>query len=143
LQSFFIILCIVQHGFGQRGDLKSRTSDVVTRSKADTSRFSADKTTGWSLYNSYVEPIGKDSVLLEVIIRHDRNIKWEQFQYFGRITDRKMLPAQTQEVKYFLITDEYVLKVEANGHCSISLSDGQLPPRDPVILPIRIVYKRT
>jgi uncharacterized protein YqkB len=82
-------------------------------------------------------------VKLEVIISHEVNLSWKEFQYFGRIIDRNLFPVKSQEIIYYLLADSYIIKIDSNGNCFILLSTGELPPRDPVVIPIRVFYKRS
>lgn len=121
--------------------LRLRLNHVRSQALADTSKFVPNRATDWSLFNAYASTAGQDSVVLETVIEHNRNLDWKVYQVFGRITDKRLWPRQEQEVPFKLLTDAYSIKVETNGLCSIRLMGGQLPPNDPVVLPISITFK--
>ena len=128
-------------GFAQDTTLKMQSEIVRVKSMADTSRFTPNTKSDWSLFNSYVGLADKDSVVFEAIISHSRDIDWTTYQLFGRIKDKSMLPNQPQEVGYMLLTDRYMVKVDVNGDTYIRLSEGQLPGSAPIVLPIKIAFK--
>jgi hypothetical protein len=131
-----MIICVGYASFAQDMDTKARN-------QADTTNFSPNKADGWTIYNSFLKQVSSDSVLIEVIVRHNRNINWMQYQYIGYIKNSAFVPIQQQEIKFYLLNDRYKLKIDYNGRCYICLDSGQLPPRDPVIIPFRALYRRS
>jgi hypothetical protein len=124
--------------FSQRLD----SLDVRARHRADTSGFSPNERGRWFIYNSYLAPLGKDSAIIEVVIRHDKNIDWNQFQLIGRIKERRFVPKDQQVIRFLLVLDGYQLKIDIEGRCFVRLDSGQLPAQDPVILPFRVNYRK-
>jgi hypothetical protein len=120
-------------------DLRMRKERL--KALADTSKFAPNRENHWSLFNSYVAAEGRDKIVLEATIEHDRDGNWGEYLQFGRIIDKKLWPREVQEVQYYLLTDLYGIRIEPDGRCSIKLLEGQLPQTDPVILPIRITFK--
>jgi len=108
---------------------------------ADTTNFSVNSRAGWQLYNSYVAPIKQDSVTIEMIIQHDRTIDWKQEQLIGHIKSGNLLPKTGQTLSFRLITDVYQLRIEPSGRCYLRLATGSLAAGDPVIIPVRGLYK--
>ncbi|MFT3945493.1 MAG: hypothetical protein QM763_00850 [Agriterribacter sp.] len=136
-----VALLYSYQSFSQDSTLKMRTEIGRIKEKADTSRFTPDIKSGWSLFGSYMAMTGKDSVVLEAAISHARDIDWKNYQLFGRIKDKSMIPGADQEIKYYLLNDGYLIKVDTQGYAYIRLADGQLPGGDPIVLPIKITFK--
>ena len=110
---------------------------------ADTTNFSINKKENWKLYNSYLSHINEDSVMIELILQHDTNINWDEEHEIGKIKTNSFLPKNEQTVYFKLIADEYQLRIEKNGKCYLKVL-GSLPDKkDPVIIPVRAVYKKT
>lgn len=109
---------------------------------ADTTNFKVNYQAGWQIYNSYVEPINTDSVVVEIILQHDRAIDWKQEQFVGRIKLASGVPKTSQTTSFMLMFDEYQLRVEPNGRCYLWLAKGAIHDGDPVIIPVKVSYKR-
>lgn len=136
-----IALGALDFSFGQDSTVKYRMQSMWVKTLADTSSFRPNSQSDWSMFNSYIA-IASDSILFEVTISHSRDIDWNEFQRFGKIVERKFLPGLERNVDYYLLDDRYTIKIDEAGSCFVKLSEGQLPPRDPVVLPIKISYKR-
>jgi len=132
---FIAVLLTCNVTFAQK---QSKTLALAT---ADTTNFSVNSRAGWQLFNSYVAPIKTDSIMVEVIVQHDRTIDWRQEQLVGRIKSPNLLPQNSQTLPFNLIYDTYQLRIEPNGKCYLRLISGSLPDGDPVIIPVRAVYK--
>jgi len=114
---------------------------AVEKASADSSYIAVNKKAGWQFFSSYLTPVKADSVMIEMVVQHDRTSDWNQEQLVGRIKSTSMLPKVSQTVSFSLISDVYQLRVEPNGRCYLHLVSGSLPVGDPVILPIRAKYK--
>jgi len=114
---------------------------AVEKASADSSYIAVNKKSGWQFFSSYLTPVKADSVMIEMVVQHDRTSDWNQEQLVGRIKSTSMLPKVSQTVSFSLISDLYQLRVEPNGRCYLRLVSGSLPVGDPVILPIRAKYK--
>ena len=133
-----MLLLICNIAFAQNNSI----TIALTKASADSSYISVNKKAGWQFFSSYLSPINSDSVMIEMILLHDRTIEWTHEQLVGRIKSTSMLPKSSQIISFNLITDQYQLRVESNGCCYLRLSKGMLPDGDPVIIPVRAVYKR-
>jgi hypothetical protein len=110
--------------------------------KADTVNFSANKKDGWKLFNSCVKQIENDSVLIGLILQHDRSIDWEQEQYIGKIKSSAFNPKSEQTLPYQIMETMCQIRIDNNGKCYLSFVSGALPDEmDPLIIPIRVVFK--
>jgi len=109
---------------------------------ADTTNFNVNYQSGWQIYNSYVAPINADSVVIEIILQHDRAIDWKQEQLIGHIKLTPVNPKISQTTSFMLMFDEYKLRVEPNGRCYLWLAKGAIPDGDPLIIPVKVAYKR-
>ena len=115
---------------------------AVEKASADSSYIAVNKKAGWQFFSSYLTPVKADSVMIEMVVQHDRTSDWNQEQLVGRIKSTSMLPKVSQTVSFSLISDVYQLRVEPNGRCYLRLVSGSLPDSDPVILPVRAKYKK-
>lgn len=111
------------------------------KASADSSYIAVNKKGDWQFLASYLTTVKTDSVMIEMIVQHDRTIDWTQEQLVGRIKSTSLLPKASQTVSFSLIFDVYQLRVEPNGRCYLRLASGSLPDGDPVIIPIRAKYK--
>jgi|WetSurMetagenome_2_1015567.scaffolds.fasta_scaffold13975_2 hypothetical protein len=110
---------------------------------ADTINFSVNKKEGWMLYNSCLTLQKSDSILIELILQHDRNINWEAEQEVGRIRSDSFYPKYEQTVTFNLLFNIYKLRIDKNGKCYLYLAQGSLPDEsDQVIIPVRAFYKK-
>jgi len=110
--------------------------------KADTINFSVNKKDGWKLFNSCVKLIKNDSVMIGLILQHDRSIDWEQEQQIGRIKSKSFIPKLEKTLSFQLLANFCQLRIDTNGKCYLSLKPGALPDEmDPLIIPVRVVFK--
>jgi hypothetical protein len=110
---------------------------------ADSSNFSVNSKEGWLLYNSCLTSLKSDSILLELILQHDRNISWESEQLVGKIKTSSYFPRYGQTVGFNLLLNNYKLRIDNNGKCFLRLDVGSLPDdADSVIIPVRAYYKK-
>jgi hypothetical protein len=116
--------------------------DSAALAAADTSRFSINSSDGWLLYNSSVYEHGADSVQLALIIRHENNIAWTEEHYIGKIKYGALKPKTSQTLLYYLISDQFSLRVDENGKCYFRLVSGNAPTADPTVIPIIVYYKK-
>lgn len=128
------------------GELAAQDNSVIlanafAKASADSSYIAVNKRGGWQFLASYLTPINTDSVMIEMIVQHDRTIDWTQEQLVGRIKSISMRSKTSQIVSFSLMSDIYQLRVEPNGRCYLRLATGTLPDGDPVIIPVRAVYK--
>jgi len=142
MSKIYFLIAIMLFSFGETFAQNSPKDIALARATADSSYFSVNKRAGWGLFSSYVAPVNTDSVIIEMIVQHDRTIDWKQEQCVGRIKSNSLLPAASQTVSFRLIDNVYQLRVEPNGRCYLRLTYGSLPDADPVIIPVRAVYKR-
>jgi hypothetical protein len=122
-------------------DNSSMITKIATEASADSSYIAVNRKNGWLFMSSYLSSMGPDSVLIEMIVHHDRTIDWKQEQLVGRIKPTNLLPKSSQTLPFNLIYDTYQLRIEPNGKCFLRLITGSLPDGDPVIVPVRAVYK--
>lgn len=135
MHKIYLLLVIVLSSFNEMS-AQNHSRALAT---ADTTNFSVRN--GWQLFNSYVAPVKTDSVIIELIVQHDRTIDWKQEHLVGRIKPANLLPKNSQTLPFNLIYDTYQLRVEPDGRCYLRLASGSLPDGDPVIVPVRAVYK--
>lgn len=110
--------------------------------KADSTNFSINKKDGWQLFNSCVKTVSKDSVMIGLILQHDRSIDWEREQQIGRIKSKSFIPKSEQTLSFQLLTNFCKLRIDTNGKCYLSLIPGALPDEmDPLIIPVKVVFK--
>ena len=132
-----MLLLICNVAFAQN----SPKTIALAKASADSSTIAVNTKAGWQFFSSYLTPINADCVMIEMIVQHDRTIDWTQEQLVGRIKSTSMLPKTSQTVSFNLISDQYQLRVEPNGRCYLRLATGTLPDGDPVIIPVRALYK--
>ena len=108
---------------------------------ADTTQIAVNKLGGWQFVSPYLTPVGQDSVMIEMILQHDRTIDWQQKQLVGRITRRDLLPVSEQEVVFSLLISQFRIYIEPDGLCYLQLVSGVLPDEDPQAIPVRAVYR--
>jgi len=146
---YFIIVVLLLTAGGAMAQNKDKTPDKVeivnkafNKSTADSSHIAVNKRAGWQSVISHLTPMNADSVLLELVVRHDRaSIDLKKEQPVGRIKSIKLLPATEQTVSFKLLRNVYRLRIESDGKCYLRLETGTLPTGDPMIIPIRAKYK--
>jgi hypothetical protein len=110
---------------------------------ADPSNFSVNSKDGWLLYNSCLTLLKSDSILIELILQHDRNISWDKEQLVGKIKSSSFYPRFGQTVSFNLLLNNYKLRIDNIGECYMRLDAGSLPTdADSVIIPVRAYYKK-
>jgi len=115
---------------------------AFAKASADSSYIAVNKKGGWQFLTSYLTPIRTDSVMIEMIVQHDKKtIDWTKEQLVGRIKPTNLLPKNSQTLPFNLIYNTYQLRVEPNGRCYLRLASGSLPDANPIIIPVRAVYK--
>jgi hypothetical protein len=137
---FFLvaILCsICSSSFSQ-----NTKESVLSKATADSSYFAINKKAGWQQYSSQLTPVNTDSVMIEMIVQHDKAIDWKQEQPVGKIKSNSLLPKARQIIAFNLLTNIYQMRIEPNGKCYLRLISGSLPEGDPVIIIIQGNYKR-
>jgi hypothetical protein len=137
-----IVLVLLSFGGMWAQDNSNALTNAFIRASVDSSYIAVNKRGGWQFLTSYLTHLNSDSVMIEMIVQHDRTIDWTQEQLVGSIKSTSMLPKASQIVTFSLISDQYQLRVEPNGRCYLRLATGTLPDGDPVIIPVRAVYKR-
>lgn len=144
MSKIYFLLALVLLSFGETiaQDNSKALAKAFATASADSSYIAVNKKAGWQFLSSYLTPINSDSVMIEMIVQHDKTIDWNQEQLVGRIKSTSMLPRTSQTVSFSLIDNVYQLRVEPNGRCYLRLATGVLPDADPVIIPVRAVYKR-
>jgi hypothetical protein len=138
---FFLSLSLLWFGELSAQNNSKELAKSLAKASADSSYIAVNKKAGWQFLSSYLTPIKVDSVMIEMIVQHDRTIDWKQDQLIGHIKQVSMFPKTSQTVSFMLMFDEYLLRVEPNGRCYLQLAKGSIPDGDPVILPIRAKYK--
>lgn len=108
----------------------------------DSTNFSINRDENWELYKAAFTPLVNDTVLLEMIVEHDRFLEWENEQLIGKIKEKDYVPYTEQSVDFKLLTDSYNLRIDLDGKCYLRLVEGEIPPSDPVFIPIRLYYLR-
>lgn len=109
---------------------------------ADTSYFSVNKKEGWQLYNSYASNVVADSTQLEVILQHDAGINWQNSNYIGKLKGTAFKPQTTRLAQFTWITTVFEVQINTDGNCYMRLVSGPLPQGNPVVIPVRMVYKK-
>ena len=109
---------------------------------ADTTNFSVNKIEAWKLFNSYVSAYSNDSVLVELILMHDRAIDWGQEQEVGKIKPDSLFPETDRIFSFKLLLSIHQLRIARNGKCYLRLDSGALPKGDPIVVPLRGIYKK-
>jgi hypothetical protein len=141
----YFILALLPLWFGEIS-AQNNSKDLAkafAKASADSSYIAVNKKAGWQFLTSYLTPVKTDSVMIEMIVKHDKKtIVWTQDQLVGRIKSINLLPTFEQTLTFSLINNNYKLRIEPNGRCYLRLSSGLLPNADPVIIPVRAVYKR-
>jgi len=132
-----LLLIILALGLNSKSEGQDRSKALAA---ADSSNFSPDKQEGWQLYNSYISSYTTDSVTLELIIQHANTGYWNAEQFMGRIKAHNYLPLKEQKLIYQLVDNSYLIRITTKGKCYISLANGMVPPKGPVVLPIKIKY---
>jgi len=143
---FLLSLSLVWFGELSAQNNSKELAKASAKASADSSYIAVNTKAGWQFFSSYLTPIKADSVMadsvmIEMVVQHDRTIDWSQEQLVGRIRLTSMLPKNSQTLPFNLIYDTYQLRVEPNGRCYLRLASGSLPDGDPVIIPIRAKYK--
>jgi len=138
---FLISLSLLWFGELSAQNNSKELAKALIKASADSSYIAVNKKAGWQFFSSYLAPIKADSVMIEMVVQHDRAIDWKQDQLIGRIKQDSMFPKTSQAISFMLMFDEYLLRVESNGRCYLRLTKGAIPDGDPVILPIRAKYK--
>lgn len=137
-KKILLILSLVQTCFLLNAQNYQKALDA-----ADITNFSVNGKGGWQLYNSCLTPIGKDSVLIELILQHDINIDWESEHEVGKIKTNSFLPKNDQDVYFKLIENRYKLRIEQSGKCFLTVLDALPDNANPAIIPVRVKYKLT
>lgn len=114
---------------------------TAAMAKADTTGFSTNKTDGWKIFNSYAAAY-KDSVQLEIILQHNNTINWKEEQMVGKIKTTGLIPPKEQVAVFNLMMTNYSLRIDTKGKCYLTLTSGPVPQEDPVIIPVRVFYKK-
>jgi hypothetical protein len=117
-------------------------TDSLIMAKADTVNFSPNKSEGWKMYNSYVAKTGADSVQLEVVLMHAKDIDFSTAQSIGKIKAPDFWPKNDRQVVYKLAAMEFLIGIDKKGKCTLKLTRGSLPDGNKVILPVKISYKK-
>jgi hypothetical protein len=138
---FLISLSLLWFGELSAQNNSKELAKASIKASADSSYIAVNKKAGWQFFSSYLAPIKADSVIIEMVVQHDRTIDWKQDQLIGHIKQDSMFPKTSQVISFMLMFDEYLLRVEPSGKCYLRLAKGAIPDGDPVILPIRAKYK--
>jgi len=140
----YIPFVIVLLSFGELSAQNNpkELAKAFAKASADSSYIAVNKKAGWQFLTSYLTPIKSDSVMIEMIVQHDKTINWSQEQLVGRIKSTSMIPRRSRTISFNLIENVYQLRVEPDGKCYLWLGSGSLPDADPVIIPVRATYKR-
>jgi hypothetical protein len=111
---------------------------------ADTTNYSLIDSSGWKLLNSFAALNAfNDSVKLDIIVFNDSDsINWHYEQYIGYIKPNIFKPLTEKIIQYQLLEKQYVIRVTTEGVCYLSLPAGNLPPENPVAIPISVAFKR-
>lgn len=109
---------------------------------ADTTNFSVNTSGGWQLINSYLTNSTEDSIQFELILMHPDTLNWNEYQNIGMISTANFWPQQEQTLSFDLITVWFELRVETDGQCRLKLLTGNLPGDSPVVIPLKVFYKK-
>ena len=124
------------------GRFAQTKSDILAHATADSSRVAVNKKAGWQQYASYLTPVGTDSVMLETVVQHNKTgLVMSQEQLIGQIKQNKFRPKTVHNLSFSLLSNSYSLRIEPNGKCYLKLLAGTLPDSDPVVIPVRVLYK--
>jgi hypothetical protein len=133
------ILCSISSSLFSQNTKES----VMAKATADSSSFVINTKAGWLQYCSSVNALPSDSVMLETVVQHSKiGIDWTQEQCIGKVKSNNLRPSKSQTASFNLLISSYQVRIEPNGKCYLRLASGDLPDSDPVIIPIRAVYKK-
>jgi hypothetical protein len=137
-----IVLILLSFGEVVAQDNSIILAKAFTSGSAESSYIVVNKKASWQFLTSYLTPIKSDSVMIEMIVQHDKTAEWNQEQLVEHIRLASMLPKRSRTVSFNLIENVYQLRIEPNGKCYLRLDTGSLLDTDPVIIPVRATYKR-
>lgn len=135
--TILVMLCTVSTTFAQSNDDREKALAA-----ADTSFFSVNKKEGWQIYNSYASNVTADSIQLEVILQHDADINWQNSTYIGKLKNPGFKPQSTRLAQFNWVNMVFEVQVNADGSCYMRLVSGQLPPGNPVVIPVMVRYRK-
>jgi zona occludens toxin (predicted ATPase) len=143
MKKIYFLLALVLLTFGEviAQDNSAILNKAMAAATADSSFIAVNKKAGWRFLASYITPMATDSAMIEMVVRHDKSIDWTQEQPVGRIKRTHFLPATGQTLMFSVMDCRYQLRIEPNGRCYLRLYAGTLPDDDPLIVPVRAVYK--
>ncbi len=129
-----LVLVAAQNSFAQ--------NNSAAIAAADSTHFTVNSSGGWQMYNSYVAAYGIDSVQLEIIIQHNNNINWSEEHYVGKVKQSSLFPSASQIVVFNLISSNFELRIDSTGKCYLRLSSGVIQSNDPVVIPVKINFRK-
>lgn len=138
---FLIAFVLLSLGEIVAQDYSKIIAKAIVKSPADSSYIAVNNRAGWQSLVSCLTSLKSDSVLLELVVKHDRTINMRQEHLVGRIKPTAMLPKTGQTISFYLISSIYQLRVEPDGRCYLRFECGTLPTGNQVIVPIRAIYK--
>ncbi len=104
--------------------------------------FTPNTAGGWVILSYSLNQQLPDSVTFDFIPGHDNNISWTTEQWIGTISDSNYIPATEQFLTYYLLPgNSWNVHITTDGKCYFNLISGFLPPGDPIIIPVRVMYK--
>lgn len=123
-------------------DNSAMIKNIATKATADSTYLVVNQKAGWQFLNSYLSTIGNDSVVIEMILQHDRTINLLQDTFIGRIKSIAYRPTDIRNLTIKLNESVYQFRIEPTGKCYLRLVSGLLPDGASLIIPIRTKYKR-
>lgn len=139
MQKYFLLFSLLFLGAAFKSNGQNNAAALAA---ADTVNFSRNAAGGWQLYNSYINAIPADSVLVELILQHSNTITWTQEQYTGKIKAVNLRPNTVRIVSFLSGDITYQLRIDTMGKCYLKLLSGAAPTADPVIIPVTVKFKK-
>ncbi len=132
----FILICISAPAVG------TAQNNLQALAMADTTRFSVNQSGGWELYNSWINPVGADSIRIELILQHANNINWNEFQYVGSLRQLAFAPTLSRTAELILVQRSFLLRLDPDGKCYLRQTIGLPPEGSMAVIPVNIQVKK-
>jgi len=128
------------------GIVTAQNSSIIVakafdKASIDSSYIAVNKRAGWKFLISHLTLIKTDSVLIEMVLKNNFTLDLKQEQLVGRIKSESMLPKTSQTSSFNVTGLQYKLRIEPDGKCYLLLTTGSLIIGDPIIIPVRAMYK--
>jgi hypothetical protein len=108
---------------------------------ADSSRFSPNLQGGWQLLNSFVGTVSTGNAQLELIVQNANLVNLGQLQFLGTIKGPGLFPSNPVSLTFNILKNQYQINIQSDGRCYIKLLNGSPPSSNPIVIPLRVIYK--